>query len=196
MNKLWPYLTPGIPDALFVRGRVPMTKEEVRAVTLAKARLAPNQVIWDVGSGTGSLAVEAARLVGGGEVYAVERNPEGVALIRENARRFGLDNIRIEQGTAPQALSALPAPHRVLIGGSGGRLAGILETVQNRLLPGGGLIINAVTVETLSVLSLLPPSWQVEVTQISAARGEKVGSSHLLRALNPVFIISAWKGDA
>ncbi|OAT80270.1 precorrin-6Y C5,15-methyltransferase (decarboxylating) subunit CbiT [Desulfotomaculum copahuensis] len=197
MNSRWPFLTPGIPDDLFVRNKVPMTKEEIRVVTLAKARLAPDQIVWDVGSGTGSLAVEAARLIGNGMVCAVERNPDGVKLIEANARRFELHNIRVVAGAAPQALHGLPAPDRVLVGGSGGQLAAIVTVVDQVLHPGGRLVINAVTLETLAgALACLNQPWRVEVVQVSAARAEQTGKSHLLRALNPVFIISAWKGDA
>lgn len=189
-------MTPGIPDDLFVRNKVPMTKEEIRVVTLAKARLAPDQIVWDVGSGTGSLAVEAARLIGNGTVCAVESNPDGVKLITENARRFELNNIRVIAGAAPQALHGLPAPHRVLVGGSGGQLAAIITVVDQVLRPGGRLIINAVTLETLTgTQACLNPRWRTEVVQVSVSRAEQVGKSHLLRALNPVFIISAWKGD-
>lgn len=195
MKQNWNYVTPGIPDDLFVRGNVPMTKEEVRIVTLAKARLAPGQVVWDIGSGTGSVAVESARLVPNGLVYAIEHNPVAVALIHENIRRFALENIRVVPGQAPGVLTCLPAPQRVFIGGSGGQLLKILDLVADRLRAGGRLVINALTLETLTqALSRLSTPWLTEVVQVAVTRTVPRGNYHLLQALNPVFIISAEKG--
>lgn len=197
MKQNWDYVTPGIPDDLFTRGEVPMTKEEVRVVTLAKARLAPGQVVWDIGSGTGSLAIEAARLIPGGQVYAIEQNQAGVELIRENVRRFSLTNVRVVPGRAPEVLRDLPAPQRVFIGGSGGRLAEILDLVNEILPAGGRLVINAVTLETLArVLSLLQPPWSREIIQLAVTRGVRRGNYHLLQAANPVWIITAGRGGA
>lgn len=195
MTNLWPYTTPGIPDHLFQRGNVPMTKEEVRTITMAKARLAPGQVIWDVGSGTGSLAVEAALLTPGGTVLAIERNLEAIDLIRANATAFKAGNITVIEGEAPEALNDLPAPDRVLIGGSGGRLSAIADMVGKRIRPGGRVVINAVTLETLSsAMSLFRPHWQVEVVQVCITRTRPAGNSNLLSSLNPVFVITANKG--
>lgn len=197
MNKRWPYRTPGIADDLFIRGNVPMTKEEIRAVTLAKARLAPGQIVWDVGAGTGSLSVEAALQVPGGVVYAVERNPEGIDLIRRNSFTFQLDNLRLIEGEAPEALAGLPDPDRVIVGGSGGKLAEILEVIFRRLLPGGRVVLNAVTVETtaLSIELMENLFGGVDFVQIITARAVKAGGSHLLKGMNPVTVISAEKGE-
>jgi len=167
-----------------------MTKEEIRVITLAKARLAPEQVIWDIGAGTGSLSVEAARLTPGGVVYAVEKNPAGLELIRENKRRFGTDNLVPVAGEAPAALAELPAPHRVLIGGSGGQLEAILDCVLDRITPDGRIVINAVTLETTSRLAVPPPGWQWEMVQLQTARAVPTGRVHLWRALNPVCVIT------
>jgi len=195
MNSRWIYRTPGISDELFVRGNVPMTKEEVRVITIAKARLAPGQVVWDIGAGTGSLSVEAALQIPGGFVYAVERNPEGIDLLQTNKKAFGLDNLKIFQGIAPEVLNELPAPDRVFVGGSGGHLAEILENVYQRLLPGGRVIVNAVTLETaansLKILEQLFGA--VDAVQISAARIVKAGASHLFKSMNPVTVLSAEK---
>lgn len=195
MTDLWPYTTPGIPDHLFHRGHVPMTKEEVRTITMAKARLAPGQIIWDVGSGTGSLAVEAALLTPGGTVLAIERNPEAIALIKSNAAAFKAVNITVIAGEAPEALLDLPAPDRVLIGGSGGKLEAIADLIENKIRPGGRVVINAITLETLSTaMHLFKPRWQVEVVQVCITRTKAVGNSNLLSSLNPVFVIAASKG--
>jgi precorrin-6Y C5,15-methyltransferase (decarboxylating) CbiT subunit len=197
MKKAWPYVTPGIPDDLFIRGSIPMTKEEIRAVTLAKARLGPGQVVWDIGSGTGSIAIEAARLIGDGIVYAVEQKPAAVELIRENMRRFDQKNIQVVEGRAPEALLPLPPPHRVFIGGSGGQLGEIVRLLAERLAPGARLVINALTLETLTrSLALLGPPWEKEVVQVSVTRTVSRGHYHLMHALNPVWIITAQKeGD-
>lgn len=172
-----------------------MTKEEVRTITMAKARLAPGQMIWDVGSGTGSLAVEAALLTPGGTVLAIERNPEAIALIRANATAFKAVNITVIEGEAPEALLDLPAPDRVLIGGSGGKLEAIADLIENKIRPGGRVVINAITIETLSMaMRLFKPRWQLEVVQVCITRTKAVGNSNLLSSLNPVFVIAASKG--
>lgn len=193
MNKKWPYLTPGIPDGYFIRGSVPMTKEEVRVLTLAKARLAQGQVVWDIGAGTGSLSVEAALHTPKGTVYAIERDPEGLELIKANSIAFKLDNIIIVEGEAPEALGGLPAPDRVLIGGSGGRLEEILKIIKKTIRPGGRIVVNAVTLETISLsINLFKVLFkEFEMVQINCARVAQIGGSHLLRGMNPVTIISA-----
>jgi precorrin-6Y C5,15-methyltransferase (decarboxylating) CbiT subunit len=198
MLKIWPYRTPGLPDDLFIRGGVPMTKEEVRAITLAKARLAPSQIIWDIGAGTGSLSVEAALLASGGSVYAVERLAEGIGLIEQNRAAFSLDNLFVVQGEAPAALISLPDPDRVLIGGSGGKTAEIIEVVASRLKPGGRVVVNAVTLETAAeALGALKRFFdQAEAVQVSIARTMRAGNKHLLKSLNPVTVISAEKGES
>ncbi len=196
MNKQWQYTTPGIPDHLFVRGKVPMTKEEIRVITLAKARLGPCMVVWDLGSGTGSISVEAAMMVPEGQVFAVEKSLEGVALTKDNAVRFALNNIVSVAGEAPDVLLDLPRPHRIIVGGSGGKLKEILGVAEEKLLPGGRMVINAVTLDTLEkAINCLHTPWTTDIVQVTMARSEMVGHSHLLRGTNPVFIITAWREE-
>lgn len=184
---------PGIPDRLFIRGSVPMTKEEIRVITLSKARLGPEMVIWDVGSGTGSISVEAARMSPGGMVYAVEKSPEGCRLTADNCARFGAGNVEVVEGTAPEALLGLPRPDRIIVGGSGGKLKPILQAAQDSIIAGGRLVINAVTLETLSAaLNFLKAGWETEVVQVTVSKAQNMGGSRLLKSYNPVFIISAW----
>ncbi len=194
MSELWEYSVPGIPDHLFARGTAPMTREEVRVITLSKARLGPGFTVWDVGSGTGSIAVEAARMTPGGKIWAVEKSAGGCRLIRENCSRFGADGVEVVEGEAPEALATLPRPHRVIIGGSGRRLFAILEAVREKILPGGRVVVNAVTLETLcGALDFLGSRWQTEVVQVSLNKSVKKGGSRLMKSFNPVYIISAWE---
>lgn len=170
-----------------------MTKQEVRAVTLSKLRLEKSSVVWDIGAGTGSLSVEAARMAAEGLVYAVERMPQGVELIEANRRHFGLENLTVVAGTAPEALLELPAPDRVIIGGSGGELMPILEVVRERLVPGGWVSINCVTVETLAdALRVLKDKGfeSVEGAGIAVTRLVAAGKHHRFEGANPVYILS------
>lgn len=191
MAELWEYRTPGIPDGLFARGEAPMTKEEVRAITLSKLRLRGDEIIYDIGAGTGSIAIECALLARDGKVYAIERDGEALGLIEANKDLFGVENLEVVRGEAPEALKSLPQPDRVVIGGSGGRLVEIVEAVGDKLKSGGRIVINSVTLETLhtSVEVLERLGMEVEVTQVIIAKGEKVGGVRLFRALNPVHII-------
>lgn len=187
----WPYVTPGIPDGAFVRGQVPMTKAEVRAAALSKLRIAPGDTLWDVGAGTGSVAVEMALLNPAGRVFAVEGKGEACALIRENARKFGAANLTIVEGEAPAALEALPPPQGVFVGGSGGRLREILEAALGKY-PQARVAVAAVTLETLAqgaaALAELPFG-ETEVVQITAARSKELGRYHLMEGLDPVFLL-------
>ncbi len=186
----------GIDDNEFIRGGIPMTKSEVRILTLAKARIAPQDIVLDIGAGTGSLSVEAALLAPAGRVYAVEREPEGVELIRKNAEKFQVSNLTVIHGTAPAALTGMPLCNVVLIGGSGGSLAEIIAASNALLTPGGRLIITAVTVETLyQALQIMQQNtdYQVEAFAVQISRITKRASYNMLQALNPIQIISCSK---
>ena len=189
----WPYASSGIPDELFIRGDVPMTKQEVRAVALAKLRLTATDTVWDVGAGTGSVSIEAALVARAGSVWAVERNATGVRLIRENADAFGCGNVHAVPGVAPEALAKLPVPDAVFVGGSAGELPSIVEAALEKNSQ-VRLCVPCVTVETLTeACALLSGSRfkEFEACQVSAARAEAVGSHHLMKAQNPVFLVSA-----
>ncbi|MBC8569295.1 precorrin-6y C5,15-methyltransferase (decarboxylating) subunit CbiE [Zongyangia hominis] len=183
---------PGLPDGFFHRGKTPMTKSEVRCVVLSRLRLKERDIIWDVGAGTGSVSVEAALTARRGFVYAVERNPEAAGLIRKNREKAGAWNLRVVEGEAPGALSSLPAPDKVFIGGSGGNLPEILALIKQRN-PRARVVFTAITLETLSAgLEALErlDFGDVEVSQLSVARTERVGRTHMLKGQNPVFILS------
>lgn len=199
MNSLWPYLVPGIPDEAFERGSLPMTKREVRALTISAARLAPGLTVWDVGAGTGSLSVEAALFTPGGRVIAVEKNREGVLLIQKNSVRFGVSQIELIHGEAPQALIGLPAPERVLVGGSGGQLEEILAVCAKRLVVGGILVATIISprnlVKVLDIFNAAPFS-EPEGVFVQASRLERLGRENIFRAQNGVWIVSARKEEA
>lgn len=192
-SSRWPYASSGIPDELFIRGDVPMTKQEVRAVALAKLRLTATDTVWDVGAGTGSVSIEAALIARAGSVWAVERNATGVRLIRENADAFGCGNVHAVPGVAPDALAKLPVPDAVFVGGSAGELPSIVEAALEKNSQ-VRLCVPCVTVETLTEACALLSGSRFkgfEACQVSAARAEAVGSHHLMKAQNPVFLVSA-----
>lgn len=192
-SSRWPYASSGIPDELFIRGDVPMTKQEVRAVALAKLRLAATDTVWDVGAGTGSVSIEAALVARAGSVWAVERNATGVRLIRENADAFGCGNVHAVPGVAPEALAKLPVPDAVFVGGSAGELPSIVEAALE-MNSQVRMCVPCVTVETLTEACALLSGSRFkgfEACQVSAARAEAVGSHHLMKAQNPVFLVSA-----
>lgn len=192
-SSRWPYASSGIPDELFIRGDVPMTKQEVRAVALAKLRLTATDTVWDVGAGTGSVSIEAALVARAGSVWAVERNAAGVRLIRENADAFGCGNVHAVPGVAPEALAKLPVPDAVFVGGSAGELPSIVEAALEKNSQ-VRLCVPCVTVETLTEACALLSGSRFkgfEACQVSAARAETVGSHHLMKAQNPVFLVSA-----
>lgn len=184
-----PRRTPGLPDGLFRRGEVPMTKQEVRAAILAKLAVGPGDVCWDIGAGTGSVSVELA--LSGREVWAVERRAEACCLILENRARFSTWNLHLAEGGAPEALSGLPRPDAVFVGGSGGCLKEILAAVHGAN-PAARVCVSAIALETLGTASacLAGLGYRVEVTQIAVSRAKPAGELHLLTAQNPVFLIT------
>ena len=185
----------GIKDEEFVRGKVPMTKEEIRILTLVKAQIAPDAVVYDIGAGTGSLSIEAARLAPAGHVYAIEKNPEGIGLIAENAKKFSVENITVVEGAAPDALAGLPTLDVALIGGSGRRLADILDIIGERLRPNGRIVANAITIQTvaacLDYFHAHADLYTYEAIQVQISRLERVGPYDMAKALNPIYIITA-----
>ena len=187
----------GIPDAEFIRGKVPMTKQEIRILTIAKAGIRPGDMVLDVGAGTGSLSCEAAMQAGNdGMVYVIERNPEGIGLIAANAEKFGLDNVHIIHAEAPAGMDELPRLDAVLIGGSGKRLEPILDRAGELLKTGGRIILNCITVQTLmQCLNYMRASelYKYETVQVQVNRWEQVGSYDMAKAANPIFIVACEK---
>jgi precorrin-6Y C5,15-methyltransferase (decarboxylating) len=172
-----------------------ITKREVRTLSLAALSLHESSTIWDIGAGSGSVAIEAAMLAAKGTVYAIEVDPEGVALCRENARALGVDNVRVVEGRAPEALTGLPAPDAVFVGGSKGSLDAIIEQSLAALRPGGRLVVNAVTLENVAeaYAAFRRRALDPEVTLVQIARGVPLAHYQRYEALNPIHILAVEK---
>lgn len=192
-----PIVTHGISDDRFLRGDVPMTKEEVRSVTLSKLGIRGDDILYDIGAGTGTIAVEMALQARDGRVYAIEKNEEAAALIEENKARFGADNLHIVRGTAPVALSELPPPDRAFIGGSSGNLKEIVAALVQKN-PRIRVGINVIALESLTeaLAAFSEQGFEYpDIVQISSARAKAAGARHLMMAQNPVFILTAQKEE-
>ena len=189
--EVLPRRAPGLPDEAFERGDVPMTKQEVRAAVLAKLAVRPEDILWDVGAGTGSVSVELALAAPRGRVYAVECRPEGCALIKANREKFRTRNLVLVEGLAPAALSDLPAPDAVFIGGSKGSLAAIVDAALDKNSD-ARICVSAIALETLSaaVTALTAQGRTVQVSQIAVSRAKAVGGLHLMMAQNPIYLIT------
>lgn len=189
----------GLPDDSFLRigggdvRPVPMTKSEVRALSLSKLNLSRGSIVWDIGAGTGSVSVECARLCPEGMVYAVERREDAADLIGQNARRLGASNLAVIRGSAPEALEALPVPTHAFLGGTGGSMREILE-VLFRKNPHVRVVINAIALESLAeaekCLRDLSPD-EPEILCVTVAKAKKAGNYHLMTGQNPVWILAA-----
>ena len=183
-------LTPGYPDDMFIRGQVPMTKEEVRSVSICKLHLTEDAVVYDIGSGTGSVSVEIAALSPRVQVYAMEVNGEAVSLLEENCKQFSLHNVRCIRTKAPDGLEDLPMATHAFIGGSKGNLREILWRLyrKNNHMR---IVVNAVSMETICQMQELLkelPVEQEEILQLSVTKTKQLGSYHMLQAANPVYI--------
>lgn len=183
-------------DECFIRGNIPMTKSEVRAVSLSKLELKKDSVVYDIGAGTGSVSVEAALAVPEGHVYAFEQKEEGCELIRQNKEKFGAANLTVVQGKAPESIQGFPAPDRVFLGGTGGNLEAILELVR-QLNPDARIVINVAALETLAQITEYVKKHQLpaEIVSVQIARARLLGSYHLMQGLNPVYVITL-EGEA
>ncbi len=183
--------TLGIPDEEFATAKKLITKEEIRVVTLAKLKLRHDMTLWDLGAGSGSVSIEADHLLPNGRVFAVERNPQCVEFIKENLNRFNSRHVTLVEGEAPECLETLPDPDRVFIGGSGGNLWDILQAVDGRLSSEGRIVINAVTLDTLTAATefLENAGYQIEVTTVNIARTRPLTDYRMFEAYNPVYIV-------
>ena len=191
-------ITHGIPDDSFIRGKVPMTKEEIRSISLSKLRLCRDSVIYDVGAGTGSVSIEMARQAIDGVVYAIERNPDGLDLIRQNQRKLGIANIECIEGLAPMAMEDLPMPTHAFIGGSAGNMKEILQSLLNKN-PNIRIVINAIALETIAETVEFIKELKVkdvDIVQVSVSKSKILGKYHMMMGENPIYIISFTGGEA
>lgn len=181
-----------LSDEDFERDKTPMTKEEIRVLILHKMKLHPDDIVWDIGAGTGSVSIECARQVPFGTVHSVERNETAVKLIYKNKEKFSADNLFIYEGDAAKTACTLPEPDKVFIGGSGKELSQILETIA--AFPKKiKVVISAVTIETIAEANELLGKYDTDfdVIQATVGRGRKIGNYHIMDTNNPVMIFTA-----
>ncbi|MEC4984185.1 MAG: precorrin-6y C5,15-methyltransferase (decarboxylating) subunit CbiE [Oscillatoria sp. PMC 1068.18] len=186
----------GLPDSTFLSLRDRpglMTKREIRLVILGELALQSRQIVWDIGAGTGSVAIEIARLCPTSEIYAIEKTAMGKALIEQNCQRLQVSNVNSLRGTAPDILTYLPAPNRIFIGGSGGNLESILDFCAAKLLTKGILVLALATLEHLNLTLnwLQKHAWNYRILQLNIARSTPIAQLTRFSPLNPVTIVTA-----
>jgi len=195
---MWKFKTPGIPDEEFDRTEsVPITKEEVRAIQISKARLLPGQTVLDIGCGSGSITVEAGLQVEStGKVIGIDIDPKAVELTKNNLEKFQVSNTTIILGDAKEKISDLVEVDAIFIGGTGGDTKDILELCENKLKSGGRIVIGVILIETLySVLQTIEKLKfsAIDITQITIGKSRKTSTGTMMLARNPVTVISATK---
>lgn len=190
-------ITHGMPDEAFIRGRAPMTKEEVRSVSISKLSLTKHSIVYDIGAGTGSVAVECAIAAEDGSVYAIEKKEEAIELLWKNKYSHQAENLHIVSGKAPEALNDLPAPTHAFIGGTSGSLKQIIEILldKNKKIQ---IVINAITMETVAqIVEILKEKKfaHTDVVQMFVGKGKEIAGYHMMMGQNPVFIVTlkGWK---
>ncbi len=186
----------GIPDHEFYHQRGMITKRDIRVMALARLCLKRDLVLWDIGAGSGSLAVEAANLYRSVQVYAIEEQQARFKELQKNVQKFKVPTVKTIKGTAPEALQGLPRPDRIFIGGSGGRLNEILHTVKKQMDDDGHIVINCVTLETMTILQKVFKRWHwpYDITSVQLSHLASGAKPEMYRAENPVFIVHATKG--
>ncbi len=170
-----------------------ITKREVRAVSLARLQLRADSIVWDIGAGSGSVGLEAARLCPAGYVFAIEKNTADAAIAEQNRKTMAISNYRVQLGKAPELLDSWPDPDAVFFGGSGGELAELIRRCLSRLKASGWLVMNFVTLENLAqaTQTLKDQNAQWDVTQLQASRSQPILHMHRMAAENPVWIVCA-----
>ena len=185
-------VTCGIPEEEWIRGNIPMTKEEVRTVCLSKLNLKKDSILYDIGAGTGSVAIEAGRLLSEGKVYAIEKEAEGIELIKANQKKFFVDQVVPIHGVAPEALDSLEMPTHAFLGGTSGNLKEIIEVLlsKNKEIR---MVLTAVCLETIAEATTCLKEYEFlesEVVTISISKSKKLGAHHLMFAQNPITIFT------
>ena len=195
---MWNFKTPGIPDEYFERAEdVPITKEEIRVIQISKARLRPGNMVYDIGCGSGSIAVEAGLQVeSSGKVYAVDIDPKATELTRKNLNRFGISNVDIILGNAKEKIPNLPLADAIFIGGTGGDTKDIVSLCHDKLRSGARIVVGIILIETLySVMEIMNKLNfdSIDMTQVTISKSRKTSTGTMMLARNPVMVISATK---
>lgn len=182
----------GIKDEEWIRGNVPMTKAEVRAVVMSKLGVKKESVCWDIGCGTGSVSVEMALAAESGVIFAVDKKQEAIELTEHNKRKFGCDNVLVYQGNAANVIDCFDTPDVVFIGGSTGEMKTVIEAAKKRN-PKVKIVITAVSLETLQEARTLLSVYdmEVDVTQLAVTKTNRVGNHTMLMAQNPIYIMES-----
>ena len=193
-NKLYANKYMTLKDCDFLRSTVPMTKEEVRNISLCKLNIMPTDVVYDVGAGTGSVTISMGYKANKSFVYAVEKSEKAVELIKQNIKHLKAYNVKVISGTAPQMLNDLPAPNKVFIGGSGRNMSDIFDVVLGKN-PNAKIVVNAITLETLnlSIKCFEDNNISPEIICVNVANAEKIGGYNMMKSQNPIYIISGEK---
>ncbi len=187
---------PGLPEEAFDRRKPKLgliTKREIRVLSLARMQLRPTSVVWDIGAGSGSISIEAAKIAHRGQVFAVEKNADDVEIIRGNVARFRVPQVHVLHAKAPDGLDTLPDPDAVFIGGSGGAMREIVAVAAGRLRTGGQIVVNAITLDNLheAVMALRDLELEHEAILVNIARSKLLLGMMSFEALNPVYIVTA-----
>ena len=195
---MWKTKTPGIPDELFERDeKVPITKEEVRVIQIAKGRLKPGMIVYDIGCGSGSISVEAAiQIEDSGHVHAVDYDPKAVELTKKNLAKFGISNVSVIGKNADEAISELPEADTIFVGGTGKDTTRTLKMCLEKLKPEGRIVVGMIQIETIfSVLSFVQEQGlkSVDITQVTISKSRKTSTGTMMLARNPVTVLSATK---
>ena len=185
----------GAPDSRYDHQGGLITKSEIRAIALSKLRLAPGQILWDLGAGSGSISIEASLFIKKGKIFAVEKNPERIENIKNNRERFKVRNLKIVQAVLPEGLSGLPGPDRIFIGGGGRDLKAIVTAAAKRLKPGGRIVINTVLIPNLQAVTdaLSRLKFETDVIQVQINRARQMPWAQRFEAQNPVWIITGFR---
>ena len=185
----------GMPEDAYAHEKGLITKAEVRAVAIARLRLFPHHVLWDLGGGSGSVSIEASLLVKDGMVICVEKRPERVEQIKRNIKQFQVTNVRVIHSHLPEGLKDLPRPDRIFIGGGGEDITGIIEMAGSYLRGGGTMVINTVLINRLEKITgvLKKMNFETEIVHVQIGRGKEMSYGVRMEALNPVWIITGTK---
>jgi precorrin-6Y C5,15-methyltransferase (decarboxylating) len=187
----------GAPDKWYDHPGGLITKSEIRAITLSKLRLEAHHILWDLGTGSGSISIEAALFIKKGKIFAVEQNPVRIENIKNNKKQFNVRNLKILQAALPEGLSRLPRPDRIFIGGGGNDLKTIVTAAAKYLKPAGRMVINTVLIPNLQVAmtTLSQLKFETEVIQVQINRSRQMPWAQRFEAQNPVWIISGMRKE-